>query len=273
MKIAILYDFDKTLSIKDMQEFGFFKDLGYAQSKPFWDEVNTFSKAARMDHILAYLYKMVEKSKERKVPLTRELLARYGSQIEFYPGVLEWFEICAKEALDRDIELEHYILSSGLTEIIEQTPIAHHFKKVYACEFLYDEHGQAIWPKLSVNYTMKTQFLFRINKGILDIDNDEDLNKFMPESQRPIPFTHMVYIGDGFTDVPSMKLVKANGGHAIAVSPYGTPHTTITQQLLEDQRVDFTAEADYRAGQRLHKIICAIFDQLKQEHQLKELQG
>lgn len=273
MKVAILYDFDKTLSIKDMQEFGFFKDLGYTSSQPFWDEVNTFSSVHHMDHILTYLYKMVEKAKEKGVPVTKTMLERYGQSIEFYPGVETWFDMMNAEATQRDFELEHYILSSGLTEIIEKTPIAHHFKKVYACSFLYDDKGHAIWPKLSVNYTMKTQFLYRINKGILDIENDEDLNKFQSIEDRPIPFTHMIYIGDGFTDVPSMKLVKANGGHAIAVSPYGKSKTQTTNQLLFDERVDFTAEADYRKGQRLHTLMCAIFDALKQSDKLKELEG
>lgn len=273
MKVALCYDFDKTLSIKDMQEFGFFKDLGYEKSSDFWTGVDRLSKDQHMDHILTYLYEMVVQSKARGKSITREMLARYGKSIEFYPGVNTWFYLLQEEGKKRDMEIEHYIISSGLKEIIDETSIAKHFKKIYACEFLYDEKGEAVWPKLSVNYTMKTQFLFRVNKGILEIDNDEDLNKHVDSSMKPIPFTHMIYIGDGFTDVPSMKLVKSNGGHAIAVRPFGHEYSETTQSLLDDQRVDFTAEADYREGQRLHKIVNAILDQLQNEALLKELHG
>lgn len=271
MKIALLYDFDKTLSYKDMQEYGFLEDLGYTEPKDFWAMVEKRSHEAQMDHILAYLYEMVNQSRVRHIPLTRQVLGKYGKQIDYYPGVIDWFQLIANEAQVRGIEVEHYILSSGLTEIIEQTEIAHHFKKIYACEFLYDEYGQAVWPKLSVNYTVKTQFLFRINKGILDIDNDADLNKYQKEEERPIPFSRMIYIGDGFTDVPSMKLVKSNGGHAIAVHPYGVTHSETTQTLLKDHRVDFIAEADYREGGRIHQIITRILDSLVADESLKGL--
>lgn len=270
MKIALLYDFDKTLSYKDMQEYGFFDDLKIEDSKSFWGHVKAKAEREEMDHILTYLHEMIVQTKLRGIKLSRDMLGKYGSHIEFYPGVVDWFEHINKVAQTYGIELEHYIISSGLKEIIENTPIAPYFKKIYACEYLYDENGQAIWPKLSVNYTIKTQFLYRINKGILDISNDSDLNRYQKEEDRPIPFSHMIYIGDGFTDVPSMKLVKMNGGHAIAVVPYGKKRTQESDALFEDKRVDFVAEADYRKGQEIDRIIQAIFKSLKA---IKELDG
>lgn len=262
MKVAILYDFDKTLSGKDMQEFGFFDDIGVTNANDFWSVVKNNAEAEEMDHILAYLREMIVHTQKLGIKLSKDFLGKYGSRIELYPGVLTWFEHINQVALDLGIELEHYIISSGLKEIIEHTPIAQYFKKIYACEFLYDENGQAIWPKLSVNYTIKTQFLYRINKGILDINNDEDLNRYQKEEDRDIPFSHMIYIGDGFTDVPSMKLVKMNGGHALAVYPYGNKQTLQSTTLLSDKRVDFVAEADYRPGQEVDTIIQAIFNSL-----------
>lgn len=271
MKIALLYDFDKTLSYKDMQEYGFFDDLKIEDSKSFWGHVTQKAENEEMDHILTYLHEMIVQTQARGIKLSREMLGRYGSQIEFYPGVLDWFKHINAIAEELNIELEHYIISSGLKEIIENTPIASYFKKIYACEYLYDDNGQAVWPKLSVNYTIKTQFLYRINKGILDINNDADLNRYQKEEDRPIPFSHMIYVGDGFTDVPSMKLVKMNGGHAIAVVPYGKKSTHESQTLFEDKRVDFVAEADYREGQEIDQIIQAIFKSLLAKKHLDTL--
>lgn len=271
MKIALLYDFDKTLSYKDMQEYGFFDDLKIEDSKSFWEQVNQKAEREEMDHILAYLHEMIIQTNARGIKLSREMLSKYGPQIDFYPGVIEWFDHINRIAQSVSIELEHYIISSGLKEIIDSTSIAQYFKKIYACEYLYDEDGQAIWPKLSVNYTIKTQFLYRINKGILDINNDVDLNRYQKEEERPMPFSHMIYIGDGFTDVPSMKLVKMNGGHAIAVVPYGKKSTHESQTLFEDKRVDFVAEADYREGKEIDRIIQAIFHTLLAKKHLGEL--
>ena len=174
MKIALLYDFDKTLSDRDMQEYGFIEDLGFKDPAEFWDLVDQQAKSNSMDHILAYLYEMVHQSALKGHTLTKEGLRAYATRVELYPGVRSWFEVIYLYGVTMGYEVEHYIVSSGLKEIIEATPIAQYFTKIYACEFNYDEHKQAIWPKLVVNYTMKTQFIYRINKGVLDINNDED---------------------------------------------------------------------------------------------------
>ena len=262
MKIALLYDFDKTLSDRDMQEYGFIEDLGFKDPAEFWDLVDQHAKANSMDHILAYLYEMVHQSQLKGHALTKEGLQAYASRVQLYPGVSACFELINHYGETLGYEVEHYIVSSGLKEIIEATPIAKYFTKIYACEFVYDDTKQAIWPKLVVNYTMKTQFIYRINKGVLDINNDEDLNKHQADEDKPIPFTHMIYIGDGLTDVPSMKLIKNSGGHSIAVYPFNKEPKDVTKDLLGYGRVDFVAPADYTQGSRLHRIILTIFNKL-----------
>ena len=214
--IALLYDFDKTLCTKDMQEYTFIPKLGLEPSE-FWKEANDLSESAKVDRILSYMHLMLKKATAANQKIRREAFVELGKDLEFFPGVENWFSRINELGNEMEVKIEHYIISSGLREIIEGSSIFKCFREVFACEFLYDVNGVACWPKNAVNYTTKTQFLFRINKGILDISNDNDLNKFTPEDERPIPFRNMIYIGDGYTDVPCMKLVKVNGGYSIAV--------------------------------------------------------
>ncbi len=259
--VAIMYDFDKTLSTKDMQEYGFIPSLGIT-SKQFWDEAKSLCEEQNMDSILAYLYLMLKKTHEKGVHITRDALVSLGRDIEYYPGVEEWFRRIDNYGKENGIIIEHYIISSGIKEIIEGSAIKNHFKKVYACEFLYNQNGVATWPKLTVNYTNKTQFLFRINKGVLDVWNDEALNAYVPEKERRIPFRNMIYIGDGLTDVPCMKLVKTNMGHSIAVFRKHKKETA--EQLLAANRVDFIAEANYCEGGKLDEIVKTIIKKIGQ---------
>ncbi len=263
-KVALLYDFDKTLSTKDMQEFGFLEALGFKQASDFWNLSAKRAKSEQMDPILAYLYEILVQANKQGIRITRAYLNEFAKQVHYYPGVEQWFERLNHLALKRNITLEHYILSSGLKEIIETSTIAPYIKKIYACEYLYQD-DVAVWPKLSINYTLKTQFLFRINKGVLEISEDEALNRYQAESDRPIPFQNMIYIGDGLTDVPSMKLVKMNGGHAIGVYPKGQKDNTISQQLIQDQRVDYIAEANYQADSQLERILLDILERVSHE--------
>ena len=216
--VAIMYDFDKTLCTKDMQEYAFIPSLGMT-APDFWSEVRDMTDREEMDNILAYMFIMVEKAREKHIPITRQMFQEMGAHVEFFKGVTGWFDRITAFGEAVGVQVEHYIVSSGIKEIIEGTEIADHFKKIYACEFLYDESGSIQWPKYAVNYTAKTQFLFRINKGILTIDSKsaDILNGYTPEDDRRVPFYNMIYIGDGLTDVPSMKLVKLNGGQSIAV--------------------------------------------------------
>ncbi len=267
--IALLYDFDKTLCTQDMQNYAFIPSLDM-EPEAFWQEANGFGRAQQMDGILAYMYTMLRKSREKGLPLTREALVEKGRSIELFPGVKEWFGRINAFGESLGVEIEHYILSSGLSEIIEGSGISHEFKKIYASEFYYDETGTPVWPKLDVNFTAKTQFVYRINKGVLDVANDRDLNASMPDDSKRIPFTNMIYVGDGLSDVPCMKMMRSYGGQAIAV--YQPASRTAVEELLYRGRVDFIFPADYRADTGLDKTVkniirkMAVADLLAEEH-------
>ena len=267
--IALLYDFDKTLCTQDMQNYAFIPSLGM-EPAAFWKEANEFGYAQHMDGILAYMYTMLRKSREKGMPLTREALVEKGRSIELFPGVKEWFARINAFGESLGVEIEHYILSSGLSEIIEGSGISHEFKKVYASEFYYDETGTPVWPKLDVNFTAKTQFVYRINKGVLDVANDRDLNASMPDDSKRIPFTNMIYVGDGLSDVPCMKMMRSYGGQAIAV--YQPESRVAVEELLYRGRVDFIFPADYREDTDLDKTVkniirkMAVSDLLAEEH-------
>ena len=214
------------------------------------------------------MYCMVEKANQSGNPLTRESLVACGKDIEYFPGVEGWFERINRYAEEAGVQLEHYVLSSGLKEIIEGTSIAKYFKRIYACEFLYKD-GKAYWPKMAVNYTNKTQFVYRINKGVLDINNDADLNSSRPDSEKRVFFSNMIYIGDGLTDVPCMKLVKQSGGHSIAIYHQGQSYKTLP--LLKHERVDWMFEADYRQGSELDNTMKLLLQNLAYYNKLKGL--
>ena len=272
--VAMMYDFDKTLSTKDMQEYSFIPKLGLT-AQEFWTQSNALAKQEKMDRILSYMYMMVRMSKDKHQPIRREDFVALGKKIQLYPGVEDWFARINAFGLEQGVRVEHYLISSGLKEIVEGCSIFDQFKEVYASEFLYDENGVAVWPKLAVNYTAKTQFLFRINKGVLDISNDLDLNRSIPDELRPVPFRNMIYIGDGLTDVPCMKLVKLNRGQSLAV--YKKEKAT-GYSLLTDKRVDLIAPADYREGKKLDTLVkmilqkMALMSRLAAEHQKQKKQ-
>ena len=250
--IALLYDFDKTLCTTDMEDYAFIPALGYTPEE-FWRKANTFGRENRMDGLLAYMYTMIAECRAQGLPLTRDFLVRCGHSMELFPGVREWFGRINDFGASLGVEVEHYVLSSGLKEIIEGSGIAHEFKQIYACEFYYDESGAACWPKLDVNFTNKTQFVYRINKGVLDVSDDKTLNDSMPDDSKRIPFTSMIYVGDGLSDVPCMKMMRAYGGQAIAV--YQATNRAGVEDLLAKGRVDFIFPADYRAGTDLDATV------------------
>ncbi len=265
--IAIMYDFDKTLCTRDMQEYTFIPSVGM-EPHEFWNHTAEVAAEEVMDNILTYMYCMVEKAHQTGNPLTRESLVACGKDIEYHPGVEGWFARINRYAEAAGVQVEHYVLSSGLKEIIEGTSIAKYFKKIYACEFLYKD-GQAYWPKMAVNYTNKTQFVYRINKGVLDINNDVDLNNSRPDSEKRVFFSNMIYIGDGLTDVPCMKLVKQSGGHSIAIYHPGQQHKAAP--LLKHERVDWMFEADYREGSELDRNMKLLLENLAYFNKLKGL--
>ena len=263
--IAIMYDFDKTLCTRDMQEYTFIPSIGM-QPHEFWEHTGEVAAEETMDSILTYMYCMVEKASQSGNPLTRESLVACGKDVEYHPGVEGWFERINSYAEAAGVEVEHYVLSSGLKEIIEGTSIAKYFKRIYACEFMYRD-GQACWPKMAVNYTSKTQFVYRINKGVLDINNDADLNNSRPDSEKRVFFSNMIYIGDGLTDVPCMKLVKQSGGHSIAIYQPGQQQKAAP--LLRHERVDWMFEADFSAGSELDRTMKLLLEQLAYFNKLK----
>ena len=250
--IAIMYDFDKTLCTRDMQEYDLIPRLNMSAAD-FWKEANDFGRAQKMDGILAYMYTCVKRLSEKGVSLKRESFVQSGRSVELYKGVEAWFDRINAFGKEQGAKIEHYVISSGMKEIIEGTTIADKFTEIFACEFYYDENGNAAWPKTAVNYTNKTQFVYRINKGVLDVSNDVDLNRSMPDDSKRVPFTNMIYIGDGLSDVPCMKMMKAYGGQAIAV--YQADSKNKVEELLLKDRVDFIFPADYSKEGELDKTV------------------
>ena len=265
--IALLYDFDKTLCTQDMQNYSFIPSLGMDPGE-FWRQVNNFGVQQQMDGILAYMYSMVKQAKEKNVPLTREYLRECGGSIALFPGVADWFERINRFGDSLGVEVEHYVISSGLREIIEGSEIASCFKEIYACEFFYDENGVPVWPKLAVNFTAKTQFVYRINKGVLSVSDDKGLNASMPDSHKRVSFVNMVYIGDGLSDVPCMKMMRSYGGQAIAV--YQEENRDAVEELLRKDRVDFIFPADYREGTPLENTVKNILKKMAVSQELYE---
>lgn len=265
--VALIYDFDKTLCTKDMQEYAFIPSLGM-DSVTFWKEVNDFASKNQMDPILAYMF-MMTKMARGKVLLTKNVLKEQGKTVELLPGIPEWFSKIREFGETEGVAIEHYIVSSGLTQIILGTGLAEEFSGIYASEFLYDENGVPIWPALALNYTSKTQFIFRINKGIRDITEAKALNSFTPQSERRIPYRNMIYVGDGLTDVPCMKLVKLNGGRSIGV--YQGDNDSQVCDLIRHDRVNYITRADYRFDQELASIVKKLIVSIKKEEELEDI--
>lgn len=266
--IAIMYDFDKTLCGKDMQEYTFIPNLGL-EALEFWKEADILRKDNKMDQVLAYMYLMFKKMVDNNRSLKRQYLNDMGKNIELFHGVEEWFIRINEYGKEHGMEIEHYIISSGLKEIIEGTSIGKYFKEIYASEFYYNEDGNAVWPRIAVNYTNKTQFLSRINKGVLDISDDASLNKKMFDNDRRISTSNMIYIGDGYTDVPCMKLTKDGGGISIAVYTDKTEKTA--ESLLSDERINYMTLADYREGSEIDKIVKKTIEAMALNTELKNI--
>ena len=273
--IGILYDFDKTLCTTDMQEYDFIKNLDMT-SPAFWGEAADITRDHEVEKILAYMFVMIKKCKEKGIKLTEEYLKKCGENVVLYKGVLSWFDRINKFGESLGVNIEHYIISSGTYEIIQGTPIAKYFKRIYACKYMYDENGEAIWPALAINYTLKTQYIYRISKGILDVTDDYNLNRLQDESLRRIAYRNMIYLGDGLTDIPCMKMVKEKGGKSIALYPSGKSEHV--KPLVEDERINYVCVADYSPNSTLEKIVKLMIEnmaiieklKLKEETQLSQ---
>lgn len=255
--VAIIYDFDNTLSTKDMQEFTFIPSLGITADE-FWAQCDKTSHEYSMDHILAYMYLMAKMSKQSGVPLSADKLREMGKGVEFFDGVKEWFARINNFGASLGLEVRHYIISCGLKAMIEGCDIAHEFYNIFACDYVYDQNGEPAWPSVAINYTSKTQFLYRINKGVEDVGEHKRLNMYMPKNQRVVPFCNMIYVGDGLTDVPSMKLARQRGGYAIGV--YRNPEDA--SYLVDEERVDFYVKSDYTENSQMDEAMKAILQKI-----------
>ena len=264
--LAICYDFDKTLSPDDMQAQGFIQSVGYDVGE-FWKQSNGLASGNDMDQNLAYML-MMQQAAEGKKLFTRGELMKCGKEVALFPGVKDWFKRICTYGEEHGVLVEHYIISSGLKEMIEGTDVAGEFKKIYASSFFYNENGVAIWPAQVVNYTNKTQFLFRIEKGVLDINDPGVNDSFAPDEMR-VPFHNMVYIGDSDTDVPCMKLVNVNGGYSIGVYNADTKDKTKVYKMMRENRIKYYAPADYSEGKELDILLKAIIDRTAENEALE----
>lgn len=252
-KAAIMYDFDKTLCTTDMQEYVFIPGVGETPEK-FWADCAELQKKYDMDGVLAYLYFIIRKARGNLL-LTKKSLVEQGRHIKFFDGVTEWFDRINAYAAGIGLLAEHYVISSGLKSIIEGSAVADKFKKIFACEFCYDKDGVPFWPAVAVNFTEKTQYLFRISKGSMDIKDALTVNRAVPQEKLYVPFCDMIYIGDGITDVPSMKLTKNYGGYSLGV--YTDASRENAKILIDEGRVNAIAPADYREGGEADLLIKA----------------
>ena len=271
--VALIYDFDGTLSPGNMQEFGFIQAIEKSPEK-FWKMSDEIAIDQDASNILSYMKLMFDEARNKGIRLRKKDFQNFGRKVELFSGVKEWFQLNKRYGKEHGVTVEHYINSSGLAEIIEGTPIAGEFKRIFACSFLYDENGEAVWPGVAVDYTAKTQFLFKINKGILSIRDNKLVNESQSEDKKRIPFPHMVYFGDGQTDVPCMKIVKMFGGHSIAVyNPEIPGKKASAKKLLKQERVNFIAPAEYTEDSLNYKIVCSIIDKIKADYELQRLKS
>ncbi len=260
--VALIYDFDGTLSPGNMQEFGFIQAIG-STPEEFWSMSDGIAKGQDASNILSYMKLMFDEARRHGIKLRKSDFKHFGQHIKLYPGVKEWFGAVNAYGESKGIRIEHYINSSGLKEIIEGSPIAGEFKHIFACTYLYDENGEAEWPGIAVDYTAKTQFMFKISKGIFSSRDSKMVNASVADENKRIPFPNMIYFGDGETDVPSMKIVEMFGGHSIAVyDPDSQEEKTKAAKLHRQGRVSFVTPANYSRDGKTFKIVCAIIDKI-----------
>ncbi|MEG0789896.1 MAG: HAD family hydrolase [Alistipes sp.] len=272
LTVALIYDFDGTLAPGNMQEYDFIPAVGKS-NKEFWHDANSLAEEQDADMVLTYMAKMIQEAKSKGLSLKREAFQESGRHVTLYQGVREWFARINAYGEERGIRILHYINSSGLKEIIEGTEIAHEFRKIYACSFLYDVDGIAYWPAVAVNYTNKTQFMFKINKGVESVFDSKLVNQYIAEADRPVPFKHMIYVGDGTTDIPCMRLVKNFGGHSIAVyNPDQKGALKEMASLIRDNRVSHVCPANYMPESDMDTLVKTIIDKINLDNKLEKME-
>lgn len=265
--VAIMYDFDKTLSTTDMQNYTFIPNLGMTPQE-FWGSTTVFSEKSGVERILSYMYMMILEARKKGIKLTKEYLNTCGKNIKFFPGVSTWFKRINEYGEEKGVKVEHYLVSSGTKEIIDGCSIINEFTAAYGCEYYYDDSGEPVWPKYAINYTQKTQFFFRIAKGVANINDDNSVNEKTPQLR--IPYRNIVYLGDGMTDIACMTLVKKNGGRSIAVYP--EKEINKVKKLYDDGRVSFICRSDYSSGSDLEKVMHLIIDSISTYNEIEKKQ-
>ena len=269
--VALIYDFDGTLSPGNMQEFGFIQAVGKTPAE-FWALSDSIARGQDASNVLAYMKLMFDEAHKSGIRLRKDSFKSFGRDIELFDGVKEWFSLVNEYGRTHGVRIEHYINSSGLKEIIEGSSIAQEFKHIFAGTFIYDDNGDAQWPGIAVDNTAKTQFLFKINKGIFSAQDAKVVNSSIAEDKKRIPFTHMIYFGDGETDVPCMKIVTMFGGHSIAVyNPANDKKKATAFKLKRQGRVSFTAPAVFTKESRAYEVVCAIIDKIRADVTLQAL--
>ncbi len=259
-KIAIIYDFDGTLTPKTMQEYTLLPRMGI-KSKNFWDDIVKETRETGAESMMVYMRHLLDYAEEKNIAISKKEFYKMAKNIEYYNGVQTWFDRVnkyVKKISKSKVIIEHYIISAGHLEILEGISIKKYIKKIFASEYYFDKNDNAVFPKIVVTDTTKTQYIFRINKGKINLS--ESINEHMEEKQRPIPFDNMIYIGDGLTDVPSMALIKKEGGHSIAVFQKNQEQIRISKSLLKANRVDFIAPANFSDKSELYKNMLILID-------------
>ncbi|MBR0295267.1 MAG: haloacid dehalogenase-like hydrolase [Bacilli bacterium] len=256
--VALMYDFDKTLSTTDMQNYSFIPNLGMTPEQ-FWQSTTEFSQREGVEKILSYMYVMIVTAKKKGIKITKEYLMECGKNIKYFPGVTTWFKRINEYGKEKGVKVEHYLVSSGTKEILMGASIFNEFTEAWGCEYYFDrETGEPVWPKLAINYTQKTQFFFRIAKGATNATDDAGVNKKKKDLR--IPYRNIIYLGDGMTDIPAMTLVKHNGGRSIALYP--GDNIQKVKEIYTDERCNFVCKADYSSGSDLDKVVKLIIDSI-----------
>jgi phosphoserine phosphatase len=271
--MAVAYDFDGTLAPGNIQENSFIPAIRMTK-KAFWQQSRLRAERHEADEILSYMTLMLERATAEDVPVRRQDFAAHGREVTLFPGVEDWFGRMNAFAQERGVRLQHFIISSGIKEMIEASAIGKKFETIFASSFAYDANGVAKWPALAINYTTKTQYLFRINKGSLAVNDHDLINRYVPPEKRPIPFTNIVFIGDGETDIPCMRLVRDQGGHSIAVYRSGSSEKKHrAETLITEKRADFIAPANYSENKPLDKIVRAVIEKVVANDAVRLMSG
>lgn len=264
IKAALIYDFDGTLAPGNMQGHGLLDALGHQLEPHFWEKGAEIAKEQDADEVLVYMWRILQDAKAKGLAVTKEFLASFGSKIPLFPGVDSWFKRINAFGKEHDLEIQHYVVSSGLFEMIQGCSIVNEFHHVFASKYMYGANGEATAPGVAINYTTKTQYLFRINKGIMNSSDRKSLNGFTSEEARPIPFERMIFLGDGDTDIPTMKMMTYKGGEAIGV--FGewekSASRNLIHRLIEEDRVKRVAPADYTEDSQLDVMVKGLLGRI-----------